>query len=301
MDRKIVIVLSAAVIASFSLPASSSVHKYHGETFFQTADGFLFRGGREGLFTSTPDAVAHWTTVGKGLANGKAYIRYVINPYFLSHSVLWAHLVPCFIFSRVTLQKIREWVFFYHRSSLRRFDHLRFHRPEAEAKEAPRVGDTGMIEALIFPVRVNTGSPRKQDMPIQQAQFGMMFLRNQEVEVLVKAADIEAYDYFSFVSYQVEDRGLIGFTTALGTRHFCCSPELVHKTGCNPGHIITRQSEIDPEVKEMKCNELSVCRRTSNTIVVNEASPKAHNPIPEGTGNRCSITLLGNGNRNTQG
>ena len=55
--------------------AQCSVHHYNGEKFFQTADAFLFRGGREGLFSSTPDAVAHWTTVGKGLANGKAYIR----------------------------------------------------------------------------------------------------------------------------------------------------------------------------------------------------------------------------------
>ena len=72
----VTILLFPALVLVCVFPAAQcSVHQYNGETFFQTADAFLFRGGREGLFTSTPDAVAHWTTVGKGLANGKAYIR----------------------------------------------------------------------------------------------------------------------------------------------------------------------------------------------------------------------------------
>ena len=55
--------------------ANAAVHKYTGKTFFATKDAWLFRGGREGLFQSSPDAVAHWTVVAKGLVNGKSYIR----------------------------------------------------------------------------------------------------------------------------------------------------------------------------------------------------------------------------------
>ncbi|GJP85559.1 hypothetical protein CLOP_g15641, partial [Closterium sp. NIES-67] len=91
--------------------ANASVHPYKGNRFFHTADAFLFRGGREGLFSSTPEAVAHWTTIGKAVANGKAYVR---------------------------------------------FQHLTFHRPIWEARDAPVAGQTGLIEALLFEV----GGPR---------------------------------------------------------------------------------------------------------------------------------------------
>ena len=41
-----------------------------------------------------------------------------------------------------------------------RFDHLRMHRPLSEAQDAPILGETGLVEALIFPVSV--GSPDAQ-------------------------------------------------------------------------------------------------------------------------------------------
>ena len=41
-----------------------------------------------------------------------------------------------------------------------RFDHLRMHRPLSEAQDAPVLGETGLVEALIFPVSV--GSPDAQ-------------------------------------------------------------------------------------------------------------------------------------------
>eukprot|EP00897_Mesotaenium_endlicherianum_P005253 jgi/Mesen1/4756/ME000242S03931 len=56
--------------------SKAAVHQYKGQKFFGTADAFLFRGGREGLFASTPEAKAHWMTVGKGVANGKSYIKF---------------------------------------------------------------------------------------------------------------------------------------------------------------------------------------------------------------------------------
>eukprot|EP00270_Netrium_digitus_P002467 TRINITY_DN12799_c0_g1_i1.p1 TRINITY_DN12799_c0_g1~~TRINITY_DN12799_c0_g1_i1.p1 ORF type:complete len:534 (+),score=153.32 TRINITY_DN12799_c0_g1_i1:163-1764(+) len=124
--------------------AFAAVHKYAGQSFFQTADSWLFRGGREGMTASTPEAVAHWLAVAKGLANGKSYIR---------------------------------------------FDHLKFQRPVEEATEAPLSGPTGLVEALLF---------------------------------------------------EVNDRGRVGYTSLSGTRLFCCSPELVKKTGCNPGHVIIK-------------------------------------------------------------
>ncbi|GJP75317.1 hypothetical protein CLOP_g5770 [Closterium sp. NIES-67] len=138
--------------------ANASVHPYKGNRFFHTADAFLFRGGREGLFSSTPEAVAHWTTIGKAVANGKAYVR---------------------------------------------FQHLTFHRPIWEARDAPVAGQTGLIEALLF---------------------------------------------------EVGDRARIGHTSPTGTRSFCCTPELVRKTGCNPGHLIVRPRDDDskwPRVVEI--------------------------------------------------
>ncbi|CAI5937712.1 unnamed protein product [Closterium sp. NIES-64] len=134
------------------------VHRYKGERFFPASDAFLFRGGREGLFMSTPYAIANWQTVAKGVSNGKAYIR---------------------------------------------FDHLEFHRPAEEAQRSPQVGKTGRIEALLF---------------------------------------------------DVEDRDRIGYATSAKTRSFCCTPELVQRTGCNPGHVIVRPRDGDhqwPRVVEI--------------------------------------------------
>ena len=69
-------VLSLAVtLTAIAGGSNAAVHKYPGKAFFTTKDAWLFRGGREGLFQSSPDAVAHWTVVAKGLANGKSYIR----------------------------------------------------------------------------------------------------------------------------------------------------------------------------------------------------------------------------------
>lgn len=52
------------------------MHPYKGTSFFQTADAWLFRGGREGLFASTPSVVAQWHNIPKGIANGKSYVRF---------------------------------------------------------------------------------------------------------------------------------------------------------------------------------------------------------------------------------
>lgn len=145
------VLLVATVLVSLAVLAHASVHPYKGNRFFHTADAFLFRGGREGLFSSTPEAMAHWTTVGTGVANGKAYVR---------------------------------------------FQHLTFHRPIWEARDAPAAGPTGLIEALLF---------------------------------------------------EVGDRARIGYTSPTGTRSFCCTPELVRKTGCNPGHLIVKPSEVDAQ------------------------------------------------------
>ncbi|CAI5461962.1 unnamed protein product [Closterium sp. Yama58-4] len=151
-------VLGILLLLGLIARANASVHTYKGNRFFHTADAFLFRGGREGLFSSTPEAVAHWTTIGKAVANGKAYVR---------------------------------------------FQHLTFHRPIWEARDAPVAGQTGLIEALLF---------------------------------------------------EVGDRARIGHTSPTGTRSFCCTPELVRKTGCNPGHLIVRPRDDDskwPRVVEI--------------------------------------------------
>ncbi|GJP36064.1 hypothetical protein CLOM_g20597 [Closterium sp. NIES-68] len=150
--------LATVLLLASPWVAESAVHRYKGERFFPASDAFLFRGGREGLFMSTPYAIANWQTVAKGVSNGKAYIR---------------------------------------------FDHLEFHRPEEEAQRAPRTGKTGLIEALLF---------------------------------------------------DVEDRDRIGYATSEKTRSFCCTPELVQRTGCNPGHVIVRPRDGDhqwPRVVEI--------------------------------------------------
>ncbi|CAI5975723.1 unnamed protein product [Closterium sp. NIES-65] len=54
--------------------------------------------------------------------------------------------------------------------------------------------------------------------------------------------------------FEVGDRARIGHTSPTGTRSFCCTPELVRKTGCNPGHLIVRPRDDDskwPRVVEM--------------------------------------------------
>ncbi|CAI5962084.1 unnamed protein product [Closterium sp. NIES-64] len=140
------------------LLAEAAVHEYNGGKFFQASDAFLFRGGREGLFASTPEAVRRWVDIPRGVANGKAYIR---------------------------------------------FDNLKFHRPLSEAQVSPIAGQTGRIEALLF---------------------------------------------------EVKDRDRIGYASASNIRAFCCSPELVQRTGCNPGHIIVRPRDGDnqwPRVVEI--------------------------------------------------
>lgn len=89
--------LAALVALLLVLPSCvlSAVHPYTGQRFFQKADAWLFRGGREGLFSSTPYAQAHWLTVAKGVANGKAYVRYVADAnrggLLPLHAWPWSH------------------------------------------------------------------------------------------------------------------------------------------------------------------------------------------------------------------
>lgn len=145
-------VLVACLLSVVTPRALGSVHPYNGQRFFQKADAWLFRGGREGLFSSTPEAQAHWLHVAKGVANGKAYVR---------------------------------------------FSHLRVTRPPYEAMLSPLTGETGVVEALLF---------------------------------------------------EVADLGRIGYTSRTGLRYFCCSQELVPRTGCKPGHIIVRPRDGDAPV-----------------------------------------------------
>ncbi|CAI6011774.1 unnamed protein product [Closterium sp. NIES-65] len=54
--------------------------------------------------------------------------------------------------------------------------------------------------------------------------------------------------------FEVKDRDRIGYASASNIRAFCCSPELVQRTGCNPGHIIVRPRDGDnqwPRVVEI--------------------------------------------------
>lgn len=48
--------------------------------------------------------------------------------------------------------------------------------------------------------------------------------------------------------FEVGDLGRVGYTSRTGTRSFCCSQELVARTGCNPGHIIIRPRSGDKQV-----------------------------------------------------
>ncbi|CAI7739275.1 unnamed protein product [Closterium sp. NIES-53] len=56
------------------------------------------------------------------------------------------------------------------------------------------------------------------------------------------------------ILFDVEDRDRIGYATSAKTRSFCCTPELVQRTGCNPGHVIVRPRDGDhqwPRVVEI--------------------------------------------------
>jgi hypothetical protein len=49
--------------------------------------------------------------------------------------------------------------------------------------------------------------------------------------------------------FDVKDRNQIGYVTPGRGRHFCCSPELVSKTGCSPGKLIVKPTAGDNQVK----------------------------------------------------
>eukprot|EP00271_Cylindrocystis_brebissonii_P009131 TRINITY_DN23798_c0_g1_i1.p1 TRINITY_DN23798_c0_g1~~TRINITY_DN23798_c0_g1_i1.p1 ORF type:complete len:527 (-),score=95.10 TRINITY_DN23798_c0_g1_i1:937-2517(-) len=146
-------VLAAVVCVLVSSQyAQGAVHTYKDTGFFVTADAWLYRGGREGLFASTPEAVAHWSTIAKGIATGKSYVR---------------------------------------------FTNLKFSRSESEAAEhSPTAGPTGLVQALMF---------------------------------------------------DVGDRNRVGYTAPTQARYFCCSQELVRKTGCTQGKIIVSPVDGDQQ------------------------------------------------------
>ena len=73
--------LAACALSALSpRPCSAAVHEYRGERFTPSADAYVFRGGREGLYASTArDAIPYlssWNTPAPGIANGESYIRF---------------------------------------------------------------------------------------------------------------------------------------------------------------------------------------------------------------------------------
>eukprot|EP00245_Coleochaete_scutata_P015196 TRINITY_DN6678_c0_g1_i1.p1 TRINITY_DN6678_c0_g1~~TRINITY_DN6678_c0_g1_i1.p1 ORF type:complete len:547 (-),score=115.02 TRINITY_DN6678_c0_g1_i1:697-2337(-) len=56
----------------------ASIHRYDGKKFVKYNDVWIFQGGAEGMFKSSPNAVKHWTTIAKGLANGKSHVWFEV-------------------------------------------------------------------------------------------------------------------------------------------------------------------------------------------------------------------------------
>ena len=48
------LVLKALVLLKVCSTAFAAVHQYNNDYFYTVADAFIFRGGREGLFASSP-------------------------------------------------------------------------------------------------------------------------------------------------------------------------------------------------------------------------------------------------------
>ncbi|GAQ77593.1 hypothetical protein KFL_000010420 [Klebsormidium nitens] len=66
------------ILVLILIPAGSqaAVHQYTGDLFRASGDAYLYQGGREGLFHSSYNALLKWNSLGKGLNNGKAYIKF---------------------------------------------------------------------------------------------------------------------------------------------------------------------------------------------------------------------------------
>ena len=50
---------AAVVVAALLAPAHAAVHPYNNEYFYSVGDAFIFRGGREGLFSSKSEVSVH--------------------------------------------------------------------------------------------------------------------------------------------------------------------------------------------------------------------------------------------------
>ncbi|CAI5998465.1 unnamed protein product [Closterium sp. NIES-65] len=87
--------------------------------------------------------------------------------------------------------------------------------------------------------RVSRFDNLKFHRPLSEAQVSPIAGQTGRIEALL---------------FEVKDRDRIGYASASNIRAFCCSPELVQRTGCNPGHIIVRPRDGDnqwPRVVEI--------------------------------------------------
>ncbi|KAK9909695.1 hypothetical protein WJX75_006282 [Coccomyxa subellipsoidea] len=66
-------------LACFASTALAAIHPYNKEYFYAVGDAFIFRGGREGLYSSTKEALEKWGNWGQiapGVSNGQSEIKF---------------------------------------------------------------------------------------------------------------------------------------------------------------------------------------------------------------------------------
>lgn len=69
--------LKAALLLFSTRAVFAAVHTYNDDYFYAVADAYIFRGGREGLYASTREALERWADFGQvtpGIANGQSEI-----------------------------------------------------------------------------------------------------------------------------------------------------------------------------------------------------------------------------------
>ncbi|KAK9818476.1 hypothetical protein WJX74_008461 [Apatococcus lobatus] len=74
--RAAILLVAAAALCKNS---QAAIHPYNKEYFYSVSDAFIFRGGREGLYASTKEALEKWGNWGQiapGVANGQSEIKF---------------------------------------------------------------------------------------------------------------------------------------------------------------------------------------------------------------------------------
>lgn len=67
------------LLVGLTAVTQAAIHPYHKDYFYAVGDAYIFRGGREGLYASTKEALekwGNWGDIAPGVANGQSEIKF---------------------------------------------------------------------------------------------------------------------------------------------------------------------------------------------------------------------------------